>query len=430
MNEDNYTKNEPTDTEHTTKKDVGKEPSIYRLERSAIFTIIGVIILFASSIIVTLIAPRYVDSTWTTPSSSYQVQMYEIVDPHIYMRNQAPNNDLQYVMHLNDGFTLLAFVENDNLQIVAPPELEKFITHTHDNHLKLTSRLLLLRTPTQQETNTQLGQLQVKKTTTNATDAPSDKQSNKPKKIMELYDPQKKEAFSFDADGGPLQDWVDQNFEILDDKLKQPYHGYAGVVYVKNPQEFLIEQGNGNLWQYDQNGKYIKDVAELTGENLRFQSRQKLIADGEHLYAIEGCWYCHTDQTRTLIHDTVLNGTDDYPAPPSSANEYIYQKITFPGTRRVGPDISRVAIKRPSRHWHQIHFWNPRTASVGSIMPAFKHYFKDNGANSQPTPNEKFEAIYQYLMTKGSRITAPTQAWWLGKDPINTKEIIEGQRKL
>ncbi len=33
----------------------------------------------------------------------------------------------------------------------------------------------------------------------------------------------------------------------------------------------------------------------------------------------------------------------------------------------------------------------------------------------------------QYLMTKGTRITPPTQAWWLGKDPIKTKEIIEGR---
>ena len=33
-------------------------------------------------------------------------------------------------------------------------------------------------------------------------------------------------------------------------------------------------------------------------------------------------------------------------------------------------------------------------------------------------------------MTKGTRITPPTQAWWLGKDPIQTLEIIEGKKKL
>ena len=67
-------------------------------------------------------------------------------------------------------------------------------------------------------------------------------------------------------------------------------------------------------------------------------------------------------------------------------------------------------------------------------MPAFQHFFDNDprgtGKNSIGIPNYRFEAIYQYMMTKGTRITPPTQAWWLGKDPIQTKEIIQGQRKL
>jgi len=134
------------------------------------------------------------------------------------------------------------------------------------------------------------------------------------------------------------------------------------------------------------------------------------------------------------VQDVVLNGSDSYPAPPSSANEYIYQKITFPGTRRIGPDISRTGVKRPSRDWHKGHFWSPQSASKGSIMPAFRHFFDNDprgtGHNQMGIPNYKFEAIYQYLMTKGTRIFPPTQAWWLGKDPIQTLEIIEGRKTL
>jgi cytochrome c oxidase cbb3-type subunit II len=132
------------------------------------------------------------------------------------------------------------------------------------------------------------------------------------------------------------------------------------------------------------------------------------------------------------VQDLVLNGSADYPAPPSSASEYIYQEITFPGTRRIGPDLSRVAVKRPSRDWHKGHFWAPKTASKGSLMPAFQHFFDADPRGVSKTgvglPNAKFEAMYQYLMTKGTRITPPTQAWWLGKDPIDTKTIIERKR--
>ena len=150
------------------------------------------------------------------------------------------------------------------------------------------------------------------------------------------------------------------------------------------------------------------------------------------MYQIEGCWYCHTDQTRTLVQDLVLNGSDSFPSPPSSANEYIYQEVTFPGTKRNGPDLSRTGIKRPSRDWHKAHFWAPKTQSKGSIMPAFRHFFdfdpRGTGRKTVGVPNYKFEAIFQYLMTKGTRITPPTEAWWIGKDPVHTLEIIEGRR--
>jgi cytochrome c oxidase cbb3-type subunit 2 len=219
---------------------------------------------------------------------------------------------------------------------------------------------------------------------------------------------------------------------VLDESPRQDWHSDAGVLYVNNPVEYRISYfrfGAQEGYKYDPEGDAITSVDKLREPELGFLSRQELISKGEAIYAQEGCWYCHTDQTRTLIQDTVLNGSDSYPAPPSSANEYVYQRVTFPGTRRIGPDISRVGIKRPSRDWHKSHFWSPKTASAGTIMPAFKHFFDDDPRGTAKSafgvPNWRFEAIFQYLMTKGTRITAPTQAWWQGKDPIQTIELIE-----
>lgn len=255
--------------------------------------------------------------------------------------------------------------------------------------------------------------------------------------VLELFASDKKEAFAIAPAEGTIENWVDEDFKILDDTPKQPYHRDLGVIYVNNPLEYRITRFTFNDregWRYDPKGERIGSLEEFKKSSIGFRSRAELIALGEHIYAIEGCWYCHTDQTRTLVQDVVLNGSDSYPAPPSSASEYIYQKITFPGTRRIGPDISRVGIKKPSRDWHKGHFWSPKTASQGSIMPAFHHFFDDDprgtSKNTVGIPNYRFEAMYQYLMTKGTRITPPTQAWWLGKDPIRTKEIIEGQRRL
>jgi cytochrome c oxidase cbb3-type subunit 2 len=379
------------------------EDFFHSLDISAVLTVLGIILLFSGAILVTLIAPSYIDPTWTTPSSAYQVQMYEDADPHFYISSAGTQGqDLHYVYHLQKGRSLLAFKESETVKIEANKELERYITRANEPLLKLTSRLLLLR-------EREVG-------------------------VFELYEPLKEEAFAAANSDEILGQWVDRSFTVIDPPvISRPLE--EGSLYILNPKEFLVVfiPINGKpAWQYSPKGKSVDSLAELTSPPLAFTSRQTLIAEGEHIYAIEGCWYCHTDQTRTLVQDLVLNGSESYPAPPSTPNEYIYQQITFPGTKRNGPDLSRVGVKKASRDWHKAHFWSPKTASEGSIMPSFKHFFDYDPRGTSPikpgVPNRKFEAIFQYLMTKGTRITSPDEAWWKGKDRIKTKEIIESRR--
>lgn len=386
---------------------------LHHLDKSAVLTLLGIILLFSGAVVVTLISPSYVDPTWTAPTCSYQVQMYEISDPNLYIGTTLTGgSDLQFVNHLKEDCTLIAFQESPEVRIVAPDALKKYVTTLEDKELKLTSRLLLLRKPVEEW-------------------AKAAAAKHPDVEVLELYIPGGKEAFAVAPVDSILENWVDDNYLILDDKIKRP----SGTIYIQNPIEFRLSHfhfGASEGWRYDPNGEPIASFEELKAHQLGFRSRAELIKEGEHLFAVEGCWYCHTDQTRTLVQDVVLNGSADYPAPPSTACEYIYQHITFPGTRRIGPDLSRVGIKRPSRDWHKGHFWSPKTASQGSIMPSFRHFFDSDPRGTSPRsiglPNAKFEAVYQYLMTKGTRITPPTQAWWLGKDPVDTLAIIEGRR--
>lgn len=374
------------------------------IELSGLLTFCGIILLFSGAVVVTLIAPNYLDPSWTTPTSSYQVQMYEEADPYFYISSAGSGGQtLQFVNHLRQQKSWLAFRENETVKIRAPEDLKKYVTPVGAS-LRLTQRLLLLR-PIEVAGKAQGAEL-------------------------ELYDPKIEEAFAVAATDGILNDWVDTgHYEVVDGESSER----EGTIYVSNPMEFRVEYGR-NQWGYSPSGKSINSLEELKKTPLAFVSRKDLIAQGEHIYAIEGCWYCHTDQTRTLIQDTVLNGSESYPAPPSSPREYIYQEITFPGTKRNAPDLSRVGVKRPSRDWHKAHFWSPKTASPGSIMPSFRHFFdfdpRGTSSLKPGVPNAQFEALFQYLMTKGTRITPPTHAWWLGRDPVQTKQIIEGKRSL
>lgn len=401
-----------------------------RVQRSLLYTVIGIVLLFSTAIIVTLIAPRHVDPTWMRPSSYYQVQMHDVSDPNFFISSETSGaRNLQYVHRLVNDHSLLAFQENEAVKIIAPPDLEKYVTKSGDKTLKLTSRLLMLRKP----------ENDMKETAQNLRKTLRKKSPEKGKpvidfQILELYNPGLNEAFSIANTDGIIEDFVDQDYEILDNEVKQPWHQDPGVIFVKNPMEYRIVPfgfGKNRGWKYDPAGQPIESLAELEGKKLGFRSKSSLIELGEQIYAHEGCWYCHTMQTRTLVQDVVLNGSESFPAPPSSPNEYIYQKVTFPGTRRIGPDLSRVGIKRPSRDWHKSHFWDPRSPSAGSVMPSYKHFFDFNPRGSRKSeagiPNHLFEAIYQYLMVKGTRITPPTEAWWLGKDPVQTLKIIDSE---
>lgn len=389
------------------------ESPLHKIETSFIVTLIGILFLFSFAVVITLVAPRFIDGSWVEPTSDYQVQMYEISDPNTFISNSATGTyELQFVQRAINGYTLFAYVEGEKWRLVSAPELAGFINAHGSAPLKLTSKLLLLRPP----------EGDLKERAKELADV----------EVFELYDPKKEEAFVYSGVEGSLENWVDKDFTLME-KPQQPYHEHKGVLYVKNPTEYRVRRihtPRGDGFTYDPKGEPIASLEELTGPQLGFTSRKDLIHEGEHIYAIEGCWYCHTDQTRTLVQDLVLNGWEDYPAPPSSANEYIYQEITFPGTKRNGPDLSRTGVKRPSRDWHKSHFWSPVTESPGSIMPSFHHFFDNDPrgttAKKIGVPNRRFEAMYQYLMTKGTRITSPTECWWQGKDPVHTKRIIEG----
>ena len=82
---------------------------------------------------------------------------------------------------------------------------------------------------------------------------------------------------------------------------------------------------------------------------------------GRRVYLSEGCWYCHSQYVRPVTGETRRWG------PVSEAGEYAFDVPHLFGTRRIGPDLTRVGLKYGDE-WHYAHFWNPRMLSEDSIM--------------------------------------------------------------
>ncbi|HXU87720.1 MAG TPA: cytochrome c [Methylomirabilota bacterium] len=91
---------------------------------------------------------------------------------------------------------------------------------------------------------------------------------------------------------------------------------------------------------------------------------------GRAVYVREGCWYCHSQYVRPVAGEEFRWG------PVSEAGEYAHDQPHLLGTRRIGPDLTRVGLKY-SDDWHYAHTWNPRIAVPESIMPRFRWLFDE-----------------------------------------------------
>jgi cytochrome c oxidase cbb3-type subunit I/II len=104
----------------------------------------------------------------------------------------------------------------------------------------------------------------------------------------------------------------------------------------------------------------------IMAEATDYTPLQKL---GRQVYLREGCWYCHSQYVRPVTGETRRWG------PVSEAGEYAFDVPHLWGTRRIGPDLTRVGLKY-SDEWHLAHFWNPRMLSPDSIMAPFRGLFE------------------------------------------------------
>jgi len=85
---------------------------------------------------------------------------------------------------------------------------------------------------------------------------------------------------------------------------------------------------------------------------------------GRDIYVREGCYLCHSQMIRALRAETQRYG--HY----STAAESVYDRPFQWGSKRTGPDLSRVGGKY-SDEWQRLHLLDPRAFVAESNMPAY-----------------------------------------------------------
>ena len=119
---------------------------------------------------------------------------------------------------------------------------------------------------------------------------------------------------------------------------------------------------------------------------------------GRAIYAREGCAYCHTQQIRYLHADMTRFGA------PTLAWETRRDTPHLWGTRRIGPDLSRVGGVR-SLDWQYAHLHAPRALVPASVMPGYPALF--DGAPDRPRQEARDLVAYLDSLGRARELAGP-----------------------
>ena len=150
--------------------------------------------------------------------------------------------------------------------------------------------------------------------------------------------------------------FANQRDEIVHDKGHRKLEGMATAFILLTLVSILV----GSIFEIIPTlslDKYIEP-------NHKIQPLDSLEIAGRDIYIKEGCYTCHSQMIRKMPSDVLRFGA------ASTIEESMYNHPFQWGSKRTGPDLSRVGGKYPDL-WHFRHMMNPRDMQADSIMPNY-----------------------------------------------------------
>jgi cytochrome c oxidase cbb3-type subunit II len=106
---------------------------------------------------------------------------------------------------------------------------------------------------------------------------------------------------------------------------------------------------------------------------------------GSHVFAANGCVYCHSQFAR----DKIEGGDIDrqWAKRRTVARDYMNDRQVFLGVSRLGPDLTNVGVRQKDVQWYYRLLYDPQTINRTSIMPSYRWLFREQKIAGQPANN-------------------------------------------
>jgi cytochrome c oxidase cbb3-type subunit 2 len=99
---------------------------------------------------------------------------------------------------------------------------------------------------------------------------------------------------------------------------------------------------------------------------------------GKAIFVSEGCMACHTQTVRNVEMDKIWGSRPNIAADYARLvrTDVWRNTASLMGSERTGPDLTNIGSRQPSKDWHLLHLYNPRSVVAPSIMPAYPWLFE------------------------------------------------------
>src|SRR6476659_577384 len=156
---------------------------------------------------------------------------------------------------------------------------------------------------------------------------------------------------------------------------------------------------------------HLTPESDEEGTDIYPRPQSGMFVRGEHVYAANGCVYCHSQQVRAdYIADDIERKWGNRRSAP---RDYIFERPVFLGKMRMGQDLANIGARAPapeespspasqgaagaspaapsaqtpsapwpiqtaglppmySAAWHHVHLYAPRSINPDSNMPAYR----------------------------------------------------------
>lgn len=129
-------------------------------------------------------------------------------------------------------------------------------------------------------------------------------------------------------------------------------------------------------------GLPAQDGVNIAEEQLAIVPFSDQALAGRDIYEREGCFYCHTQQVRSVVTDVNLGKVSE----PGSAISFGSDNFGF---QRIGPDLTHVGSREPTNdaQWLENFLTAPRTVHEDSLQPSYAYLSE-----------AEMSALVQYLL--------------------------------